>query len=87
VNVTISERRLENTLFSALYEGYEGIDVPVIVTGELHGEFYTLENLYPEVINVSGNKVSLNHVLLSDLNLNGYVEVGKVHYKVLNPAR
>jgi inner membrane protein len=85
-NVTISERRLENTLVSALYEGYEDMDVPVIVTGELHGEFYTLENLYPEVIKVSGNKVSLNHVLLSDLNINGYVEVGKVHYKVLNPA-
>ena len=86
VNVTISERLLEKTFVDELFDGYEGSDALVIVDGELYGEFYTLENLYPEVIKVSGNKVSLNHVLLSDLNLNGYVEVGKVHYKVLSPV-
>ena len=86
VNVTISERFLENTFVDALFDEYADSDAIVIVDGELYGDFYTRENRYPEVIKVSENKVSLNHVLLTDLNINGYIEVGKVHYKVLNPV-
>lgn len=85
VNVTVSERLLENTFVEALFEGYAGSDALVIVDGELYGEFYG-ENRYPEVIKLSENKISLNHVLLSDFNLNGFIEIGKVHYKVLKPV-
>ena len=86
VNVTVSERLLENTFADALFDEYAGTDAIVIVDGELHGDFYTSKNMYPEVVKVSNTKVTLNHVVLNDINLKGYIEIGKVHYKVLKPV-
>lgn len=85
VNVTISERLFQNTGVDTIFDEYVDSDAIVIVTGELYGAFYVTANSYPDVIKVSASRVSLNHVLLSDINLKGYIKTGNVHYKVLEP--
>jgi len=85
-NVTTSERVLEHTHVGTIYNDFKGIDSPIIISGVLHGNFYTTENRHPEVLKVTNTKVTLNHILLNDINLNGYIESGKLHYKVLKDA-
>jgi len=85
-NVTTSEHVLEHTHVGSIFDEFEGIDSPVILSGVLHGNFYTTENRHPEVLKVTKSKATLNHILLNDINLNGYIESGKLHYKVLKDA-
>ena len=85
-NVTTSERVLEHTHVESIYDEFKGVESPVILSGELYGNFYTTENRHPEVLKVTNSKATLNHVLLNDITLNGYIESGKLHYKVLKDA-
>ncbi len=84
--MTTSERVLEHTHVESIYDEFKGVESPVILSGELYGNFYTTENRHPEVLKVTNSKATLNHVLLNDITLNGYIESGKLHYKVLKDA-